>query len=41
LPRFVLLLFTLTLCTSAFVLFLVQSIIGTMITPLLGGTPAV
>jgi hypothetical protein len=36
-----LLVFALTLFTSATLLFLVQPIIGKMITPLLGGTPAV
>ncbi len=37
----VLLVFALTLFTSAFLLFLVQPMVGKMVTPLLGGTPAV
>jgi hypothetical protein len=36
-----LLMFALTLFTSAFLLFLVQPMVGKLITPLLGGTPAV
>jgi hypothetical protein len=36
-----LLVFALTLFTSAFLLFLVQPMVGKMVTPLLGGTPAV
>ena len=40
-PRTMLAVFALTLFTSATLLFLVQPIIGKMITPLLGGSPAV
>ncbi len=40
-PLLVLLVFAATLFTSAFLLFLVQPMVGKMITPLLGGTPAV
>jgi hypothetical protein len=40
-PRTMLVVFALTLFTSATLLFLVQPIIGKMITPLLGGSPAV
>jgi hypothetical protein len=41
LPLPVLLVFALTLFVSAFLLFLVQPMVGKMVTPLLGGTPAV
>jgi hypothetical protein len=41
LPLLVLLTFALTLFVSAFLLFLVQPMVGKMVTPLLGGTPAV
>jgi hypothetical protein len=41
LPLLMLLVFALTLFTSATLLFLVQPMVGKMITPLLGGTPAV
>src|SRR5436190_7969517 len=40
-PRVMLLAYALTLFTSATLLFLVQPMIGKMILPLLGGTPAV
>ena len=40
-PLLMLLVFALTLFVSAFLLFLVEPMVGKMITPLLGGTPAV